>query len=156
MKSSTLEELEPSDVWYFRLTNDSNDIRVAADYSSPSSDYIVCVSMHMSSVFLLSGGSSDIPLHNKSAVCLTIPSLCACGPGAREGIFSLYQTHPLASFAAWMVSLLNHAHTVGPFLSFLRMMSTVLKYELQMRTGGRKWASSSRHFFYQMLLSGTT
>lgn len=42
-------------------------------------------------MYIMSSGSSDIPLHNKSAVRFTKPSLCGCGPGATKGILCLYQ-----------------------------------------------------------------
>lgn len=59
----------------------------------------VCVRMHM---YIMSSGSSDIPLHNKSVVRLTKPSLCGCGPGATKGILCLYQT-AFSESCVWMV-----------------------------------------------------
>lgn len=59
----------------------------------------VCVRMRM---YIMSSGSSDIPLHNKSVVRLTKPSLCGCGPGATKGILCLYQT-AFSESCVWMV-----------------------------------------------------
>lgn len=41
-------------------------------------------------------GSADIPFLNKSSVCITIPSLCACAPGSTRR-YSPFILHPLAS-----------------------------------------------------------
>lgn len=93
--------------------------------------------MHMHSIFCSLSCRVGVQtfLSTIKALCVSqsLP-LCACGPGARQGEYSLFIKHPLASSQSeWC----PYEITYSP-LSFLRM-STVLKYELRGKEARLEW-----------------
>lgn len=116
------------------------------------SDYdCVCVKMPM---YIMSSGSSDIPLHNKSTVRLTKPSLCGCGPGATKGILCLHQTAFLASPVCEWCFLWKHRLAVRP--SEISEDEHNPKIWAADEVEGKKSDSSRRLSFPFFLLSGAS
>lgn len=109
----------------------------------------ICSSDNMHSIcclLSLSSGSSDIPLHNKSAVAFHNPFPVCMRSGGEAGGYSLSLSNTL-----WRVPSMNgvlmksHAHTEGYLLSFPKDEHSP---EVRRRMVGRRQAS-----VYQTLLT---
>lgn len=108
----------------------------------------VCGNMHVQYLLaVLWSGSADIPLHNKSAVCLTIPSLCACELGGEVGDILLL------SNTLWRVPLCEwRPYEITDTLWGLSESEDEHSPQVWAADdGGRKWALSNRLFFFLFL-----